>query len=552
MYAPSPIPPGDPATRLDTDRRSRSLDRLRSSAPLDLLVVGGGITGVGVALDAASRGLDVALVERHDLAFGTSRWSSKLVHGGLRYLVKGDLGIAWESAVERATIADRIAPHLIRQMAQVVPIYEGETGQGILARISFLAADILRVVARTRRGTLDHAEFVGSQEAVAMVPALRTDRLRGAVVGHDLQLEDDARLVVALARTAAAFGAHILTGLEALELGPTSRLRDTETDDVVTVRARHVVNATGVWAGMLDESIRLQPSLGTHVVVRSERLGDSQASLTVPVPGHFGRFVFTLPQPDGLTYIGLTDTATGNCIPDVPEPPEEDIEWILDVVSQSLDTPLDRSDVVGSFAGLRPLIAPEGWSDPATAGPDLGGLSETTEDESPAAGGGQSADLSRRHALVRNDNVITVTGGKLTSYRRMAQDVVDTITDRPCRTAVISAVGAGPASEVADLPQRLVRRYGSEAALVWSLGDAHPWLRDPVAPGSPVLGVELAFGVVWEGARSVGDLLDRRTRIGLVPADRSAAEPTAERVLRTFAAGRTMDSRVTTPAVTAG
>ena len=243
------------------------------------------------------------------------------------------------------------------------------------------------------------------------------------------------------------------------------------------------------------------PSRGSHVVVRSERLGNPHAALTVPVPGTTGRFVFALPQSEGLTFIGLTDVPMDGPVPRVATPTQEEIDWILGVISPWLEVGLTRADVIGAFAGIRPLAAPE--------------------HESPAASG---ADLSRRHVVHdHGDGRITVTGGKLTTYRRMAQDVVDLITDASCRTTRIALVGAAPAGALAAVdplvPARLVRRYGNEAGAVWSLGESRPWLREPIAEGVPVLGVELAFGVEAEGALDVADLLERRTRLSLVPAD---------------------------------
>lgn len=496
--------PGDPTTRLNADRRARDLAALRRTGMVDVLVIGGGITGAGVALDAASRGLTVALVERADLANGTSRWSSKLIHGGLRYLVKGDVGIAWESALERAAIGERIAPHLVRPMTQLVPEYDEDAIAAKTSRIAFFAGDLLRLGARTKRGLLPHSRSVSAEDALAMAPALEPAGLRGGTVGHDLQLEDDARMVLAVARTAAAYGARILTRMSATGVdGHFVSLHDESTGEALTVRAEWIVNAAGVWAGELDDSIELRPSRGTHVVVRSAALGDSPVSLTVGVPEHFGRVVFTLPQPDGLTYIGLTDEAVDGPLPDVPAAPDADVEWILGIISRHLRTPLTMADVVGRFAGLRPLLS--GRSD-------------------------SSADLSRRHSLSENGAMLTITGGKFTAYRAMAQEVVDRMSDRPCRTANLPLIGAGPVVGADGVPDRLVRRYGSEAPLVWSLATADPQLAEPVAPGIAALGVEFAFGMLWEGATCPADLLDRRTRIGLVPEDAAAALPAAERI----------------------
>jgi glycerol-3-phosphate dehydrogenase len=498
------VPPGDPLARLDGDRRSRDLDHLLRHE-VDVLVVGGGITGAGVALDAASRGLSVALVERHDLAHGTSRWSSKLIHGGLRYLAKGDLPIAWESAAERAVIGRTIAPHLVRPLTQVLPYREGETANAVTARAAYLAGDVLRVAARTRAGQLARSRRVGPREALELAPALDPDGLAGAVVGMDLQLSDDARMVVAVARTAAAYGARILTRAEATAIGPGGvRVLDRRTGRDHLLRARAVVNACGVWAAGLDPRVDLAPSRGTHLVLRSHVLQGQPVSLQVPVPGKFGRVVFTLPQVhDGLTYVGLTDEPAPGPVPHVAAVPRADVDWLLQVLSGRLAVPLTRADVVGSFAGLRPLLA----------------------------GDGQSADLSRRHAIVGDGRLLTVTGGKFTAYRRMAQDVVDRLTDRPCRTRAVPLVGAAPGQRDPAVPARLWARYGAEAPLVWSLGRADPMLHRPVADGLGVLGAEFAFGVLHEGAATVEDLLDRRTRVGLVPADRERALPAAEVIL---------------------
>jgi glycerol-3-phosphate dehydrogenase len=513
--APAPIEhlaPGDPSSLLTRDRRARWRASLEQGVALDLLVVGGGITGVGVALDAASRGLRVALVERDDLASGTSRWSSKLVHGGLRYLASGQVGVAWESARERAVLAGVVAPHLIHPLPQVVPFSDApDEPDPRLVRSGLTAADVLRAAARTPRGMLPRARPLDPEQAIALVPSLSAGKVRGAMVLWDCQLEDDVRLVVAVARTAAAYGAAILTRTEVLSIGPgQALLRDGLDGTTYEVRARHVVNATGAWAHELDDDVRLVPSRGSHVVVRSERLGHPSAALTVPVPGSTGRFVFALPQSDGLTFIGLTDVPMDPPVPRVATPTQEEMDWILGTISPWLEVGLTRDDVIGAFAGVRPLAAPDHGSPTASA-----------------------ADLSRRH-VVRDhgDGRITVTGGKLTTYRRMAQDVVDLISDVPCRTTRIALVGAGGDGVLAavdpDLPARLVRRYGAEAPTVWALGESRPWLREPVAAGVPVLGVELAFGVEAEGAVDVADLLERRTRLALVPADLALSSGAAQ------------------------
>ena len=325
------LAPGDPSSLLTRDRRARWRASLEQGMGLDVLVVGGGITGVGVALDAASRGLRVALVERDDLAAGTSRWSSKLVHGGLRYLASGQVGVAWESARERAILAGVVAPHLIHPLPQVVPFSDApDEPDHRLVRSGLTAADVLRAAARTPRGMLPRARSLDADQAIALVPSLAAEKVRGAMVLWDCQLEDDARLVVAVARTAAAYGAAILTRTEVLSIGPGEAvLRDGLDGTTYSVRATHVVNATGAWAHELDDDVRLVPSRGSHVIVRSQRLGNPSAALTVPVPGTTGRFVFALPQSDGLTFIGLTDVPMEGPVPRVCTPTQEEIDWIL-------------------------------------------------------------------------------------------------------------------------------------------------------------------------------------------------------------------------------
>lgn len=502
-------------------------------AEVDLLVVGLGITGAGVALDAVTRGLSVLAVDAHDLAFGTSRWSSKLVHGGLRYLAKGQVAVAHESAVERGVLMEVTAPHLTRPMPVVAPLTSSVTrAQAALTAVGLRAGDALRRGARTHAETLPRPRRLSATETLALAPALRPAGLRGGMLSWDGQLEDDARLVTTVARTAAAHGASVRTRARVLSTQPASGgtdarthvlLRDELTGATTTVRARAVVNAAGVWAGELADDVTLRPSRGTHLVLRADALPGLQVSVFAPVPGETNRFVLVLPQPDGTVYVGLTDEPVTGPVPDVPEPTEPEIGFLLDVVSACFARQLHRADVVGAFAGLRPLL------------------------ESGAAGG-STADLSRKHAvLVGRDGLVTVVGGKLTTYRRMAQDAVDAalalpasadLAAGPCRTRSLPLLGAAPRPALAALeqPERLVRRFGTDAALV--LGNAvevtgldEAELLAPVADGVPVTLAELVFGVTHEGAADVDDLLDRRTRVGLVPADRALAEPAARRAL---------------------
>ncbi|MEV6315592.1 glycerol-3-phosphate dehydrogenase/oxidase [Streptomyces sp. NPDC051776] len=498
---------------LNAARRERSLDHLTHRPGIDVLVIGGGITGTGIALDAASRGLSVVLAERHDLAFGTSRWSSKLIHGGLRYLATGDVGIAYESARERGVLMSRTAPHLVRALPMVLPVHDDTPClRAATTRAGFLAGDLLRLSARTGAGALPHSRGISAALTLALAPALRPAGLRGGQLSYDGQLIDDARLVVALARTAAAHGAHIITRCAAVELdGKTAELRDELTGETLDVRARCVINATGVWADTLAPGVRLRPSRGSHIVLPGSALGHPRSALTVPVPGETNRFVFALPQADGRIYAGLTDEPLDTPLPDVPEAPERDVDFLLGVLSHVLAAPLTREQVIGTYAGLRPLLD---------------------------SGTGRSADLSRRHAVLTSSaGVITAVGGKLTTYRAMAEDAVDAglagagIAARPCRTRSLPLIGAATPARLAAVaaPPRLVARYGTEADAVLAEAAGDPTLLEPVAAG--ITGAELRWAVRHEGALDEDDLLDRRTRIGLVPEDRAWALPAARAAL---------------------
>ncbi|QGV77196.1 glycerol-3-phosphate dehydrogenase/oxidase [Streptomyces ficellus] len=511
------------SSSLSAARRRRELAGLADGEQVDVLVVGLGATGAGAALDAASRGLTVAAIDAHDLAFGTSRWSSKLIHGGLRYLATGQLDVAHESAVERGVLMERTAPHLVAAQPFVLPLTPlVSRSQAALARAGLHAGDLLRASARTSRSTLPGPRALSAVETRHMAPALRPAGLRGGLLSWDGRLSDDARLVTALARTAAAHGARILTRTRALSLdGGGALVRDELTGEETRIRARAVVNATGVWAGGLIDDIRLRPSRGTHLVLRSEDLGSLTAGMHIPIPGESNRFVLVLPQGDGRVYVGLTDEPVDGDVPDVPEVPETDIGFLLDVLGSALDVSLGRADVIGAFAGLRPLLDTSGAPG--------------------AAGSSRTADISRRHAVLTSpDGVVTVVGGKLTTYRRMAQDALDAAVSArglaagPCRTAALPLVGAASPGTLArlDAPRRLVRRYGTEAPAVHALGLTDPQLARPVVPGHPVTVAELVWAVRHEGALDEGDLLDRRTRIGVVPQDRETALSTATEVLR--------------------
>ncbi|AGP31910.1 glycerol-3-phosphate dehydrogenase/oxidase [Corynebacterium terpenotabidum] len=548
------------AARLNAARRTRELAELRDHSGnaargpqrVDVVVIGAGVTGAGIALDAATRGLDVLLVDAHDLAFGTSRWSSKLAHGGLRYLATGNVGIAHRSAKERGILMETTAPHLATRLPQVTPVLSNYSLVGKIApRLGFLAADGLRIAAGTSGKTLPRSRTVSTKTMKELCPAVRTEGVHLGYVNNDGQLIDDARLVTALARTAAGHGARVLTYCRATDVtsdgagGGRVTLTDTlagensgENSEDATpfqVEAGVIVNATGVWAGGLDPQVKVRPSRGTHLVIDAATVGNPTGALMAAVPGHTSRYCFILPGQLGRCYIGITDEGLdSDGIPDVPDVPESDVRFILDVINQALETALTTDDVIGAFAGLRPLV-------------------QFTD-----SGDDSTADLSREHVILRGknadgteNNLVTVTGGKLTEYRLMAEQTVDLVSSilrnngisaGPCVTASTPLVGAPGAdgtvgvtrSDVAGLPTSMVDRFGLEAPAV--LHDAQ--VDRPLEPVGTVDGqavdvvrAELEFHITHEGALTVDDLLDRRTRIGLVAADRAACEATAQEIL---------------------
>ncbi|MBU7598100.1 glycerol-3-phosphate dehydrogenase/oxidase [Streptomyces sp. P38-E01] len=506
---------------LNSARRSREWSELPATEPVDLLVVGGGVTGAGIALDAASRGLSVVLAEKHDLAFGTSRWSSKLVHGGLRYLASGSVGIAHESAVERGVLIEHTAPHLVRALPQVMPLLPGVSRpNAALVRAGFLAGDALRIAARTSAASLPRSRRLRAERVLEYAPGVARSGLRGGLAFWDGQLSDDVRLVVALARTAAAYGARVLTRCAATDVtGGGAVLRDELTGETAQLNARTVINAAGVWAGQVAPDIGLRPSRGAHLVFSQEVFGPLTAGLTVPVPGETNRFVFALPAPERRVYVGLTDEEAPGEIPDVPHATDDEIDFLLATLNTALHQPLAREDLLGTFAGLRPLLD---------------------------SGSGRTADVSRKHAVITGrDGLVSVVGGKLTTYRRMAEDALDAALARaeqagrplaagPCRTRRLPLVGAADRPTLARVaaPPRLVGRYGVEAVDVLAEAEGEPELLRPVADGVETIGAELRYAVRREGALDVSDLLDRRTRVGLGATARTRAERIARELLR--------------------
>jgi glycerol-3-phosphate dehydrogenase len=498
--------------------RATALEQL-GAQPFDVLVVGGGITGAGVALDAASRGLRTALVERDDFASGTSSKSSKLVHGGLRYLQNGDVRLVYEALRERQRLR-RNAPHLVRLLPFLIPIFSKD---GLInpkvARALGSAMWMYDLTGGARIGKLH--KRLKKEEAVGHMPTLPEERLAAAYLYYDAAA-DDARLTLTILRTAALdHGAVVVNHASVTELlhrdGRAAGAVVAADGRRLEVRARAVVNATGVWSDdvrALDEDGHpdsIRPAKGIHITVPWSKVRNDIA-VVVPVPKD-KRSVFVvpwLPTDDGgfeLTYIGTTDTDHDGPLDD-PQCTPEDVAYLLKALNLSVRDPLTEADVLGTWAGLRPLVK--------------------------AASSGRTADLSRRHKVTRSPSgLITVTGGKLTTYREMAQDTVDELvahldglprSARRCRTARLRLRGAqAPDPSAAGTERHLADRYGSEADEVRALIRADAALREPLVPGLPYLRAEAVHAVRHEMATTLDDVLARRTRARLQARDASAA-----------------------------
>ena len=494
-----------------------------ASESFDVLVIGGGITGAGVALDAATRGYSVALVERADFASGTSSRSSKLVHGGLRYLQNFDLGLVREALLERQ-INVNLAPNLVRPLRFVVPAFDGAR----LARVVGLGLNAYDVMAvdrlRRRRRVRDETDWsparhrvISGPDVLELLPALADRTPTGGYLFYDCQT-DDARLVLTVLAEAERFGAVFANRLDAVGLleergrAIGAVLRDAETGDALEVRASNVVNATGVWADRLrpaelhDEAEVpvIRPSRGTHLVVESTALPVTAGAI---VPAGSGRAIFVLPWL-GQTLIGTTDTDHDGPAEHV-QPSEAEVTYLLDAVNAFFATGLDVGDLVGAYAGVRPLIS---TGDPR-----------------------KSVDISRKAELYETSSgMITITGGKLTTWRRMAKETVDRIvwrdgSETKCRThAVPLGMPVDPGDLVAAPPEsreQLAARYGHLAHDVLAPGRA-----EPIIAGRADLMAEVAYAARREQARTVGDVLLRRTRLGLTAARGVLGSDAVERV----------------------
>ncbi|GAA2550755.1 glycerol-3-phosphate dehydrogenase/oxidase [Winogradskya consettensis] len=506
------------AGRLSPVRRVADLRRLRDEQ-FDVLVIGGGVTGAGAALDAASRGLKVALVEARDLAAGTSSRSSKLIHGGLRYLEQLELHLVHEALTERGLLTSRLAPHLVRPVPILVPLEPASPPARVWNRFYYglgvAAYDVFAGVFGTGRGMPLHKHLT-RDGARHLFPSLRADKITGAIRYYDGQV-DDARLVVTIARTAASLGAAVVTSARVTGFLREARqvvgvkVRDLESPDSpeFEVRARTVVAATGVWSDdmsrMLSDvgvrpGLRVRASKGVHLVVpRSAITGDAGLILRTPTS-----VLFVIPW-GGHWIIGTTDT-DWELDRSHPSASARDISYLLDQVNTILERPLTTDDIEGVYAGLRPLLSGEADS---------------------------TSKLSREHAVVEPMlGLLLVAGGKYTTYRVMAADVIDQAVrrlgvDRPSVTDQLPLLGAdGYASAWRDrqdaarrhgvttgVIEHLLERYGTLTVHLLAMIEADPALAEPLAGAPEYLAAEIAYAATAEGALHLDDVLTRRTRI---------------------------------------
>jgi glycerol-3-phosphate dehydrogenase len=487
----------------------------------DVVVVGGGITGAGVALDAATRGYSVALLERADYASGTSSRSSKLVHGGLRYLQNFDLGLVREALLERQLMV-ALAPHLVKPLPLVVPAFEGAHPDRMVG-VGLNLYDVMsRDRDRKRRGeswSPERHRMISGEEVLELLPALAAREPTSGYLFYDCQT-DDVRLVLTVLGEAERFGAVCANRLDVTGLleqhgrAQGVQVLDTESGERFDVRAANVVNATGVWADALSpkelheeaDLPRIRPSRGTHITLEHEDLPLVGGAI---VPAGAGRSIFALPWL-GHTLVGTTDNDYEGPLDHI-KPSPDDVEYLLEAVNTFFGTTLEASELTGAFAGVRPLIS---TGDPK-----------------------KSVDISRKAELYETSSgMLTITGGKLTTWRRMAKMTVDRLVERdardaPCRTHEIPL---GQAIDVEELPrvegvasasyEALASRYGHAAHDVLALAAERGELAQPIVEGLPDVLAEVALAARREQARSLGDVLLRRTRLGLLAARQLVGE----------------------------
>lgn len=511
---------------LSQQTRAAALQEMGDGPQLDVLVIGGGVTGAGIAVDAATRGLRVGIVEAQDWAAGTSSRSSRLIHGGLRYLYQLDFKLVAESLRERGLLLTRNAPHLVKAQPLLWPLRIP-----IIERLySAVGVGIYDVIAQlTNPRSVPTQRHLTRSGALKLSPALKPTSLRGAIVYYDARV-DDARLVVTLVRTAVRRGALAANRTQVVEVTKNGRgrvtgaiLQDLETGRQFTVRARHIINATGVWTestqrmAAADAGLRVLASKGIHLVIPRDRI-DSEVGLFLRTEKSV---LFMIPW-DGFWLIGTTDTKY-DLDPENPVATSADIDYLLERANTVLKTPLTRDDIIATYAGLRPLLQP-------------GVIDET-----------QSAKASREHTVAEvAPGMSAIAGGKLTTYRQMAQDAVDFALGakesrlRPSVTKNTPLEGAigyrelwarrGALAEKSGLTvqqiEHLLNRYGSNVGAILQAIRERPDLGASLGGAPEYLRAEVAFAITHEGALHLEDIMERRIRLAVEnPAAGAAALP---------------------------
>ncbi|HEX7740230.1 MAG TPA: glycerol-3-phosphate dehydrogenase/oxidase [Marmoricola sp.] len=525
------------SVKLSPEQRAGAIEAMSATEPdhqLDVLVVGGGVVGAGSALDAVTRGLSVGLIEQRDLASGTSSRSSKLIHGGLRYLEMFDFALVREALEERGLLLTRLAPHLVRPVPFLYPLHKAYERPYVGAGL--VLYDGLAMAGKYDMGVPKHKHLFRKQLA-RMAPDLRTDELHGAIRYYDCQV-DDARLVMTLARTAASYGAHVATRCKVTDFLREGerivgvRMRDLENDTDHEVRAKVVINAAGVWTDEIEKlaghgGLNVEASKGVHLVVPRDRIR-SEAGIIARTEKSV---LFVIPWGEHW-IIGTTDTPWTYDLAH-PAASRADIDYLLGHVNALVREPLDHDDVEGVYAGLRPLLK---------------GTVPKDDDRGDTAAA--TTKISREHTVVGPvPGLVLIAGGKLTTYRVMARDAVDlatknladagsSITERvllagasryEARTNQRARLARAAGLEVGRI-DHLLGRYGGLIDEVLDLIAERPELAEPVPGAEAYLSAEVVYAVTHEGARHLDDVLARRTRVSIDTFDRglAAARPVAE------------------------
>ncbi|MBI1748777.1 MAG: glycerol-3-phosphate dehydrogenase/oxidase [Acidobacteria bacterium] len=478
--------------------RAQVLDQL-ANRTFDLLVIGGGITGMGIAQDAAARGMQVALADKSDFAGGTSSKSSKLIHGGLRYLQQLDIAVTRESCRER-NLLRQLAPGLVEPLQFLMPLFRYQF-KSLLFSAGLIAYDRLAGVAKPA----ERHRRVGRAEVLRLAPCMNADKVTAGLLYYDA-ITDDARLTLTVARSAERHGAVLSNYVQVIHLlkfGSQvcgAMVHDLIHDRKFEIKARAVVNAGGVWIDAVrhmdrkDSPALVYPAMGIHITIPQEKL-PVETAIVIP-SAHDRRLLFVIPWL-GVTVIGTTDTPYQGPL-DQPQAAAQDVDYVIDAVNDAFSVGLARKDLISTYAGLRPLIGKNSRS---------------------------TADVSRRHRVFESESgLLTIAGGKLTTYRSMAADIVDRVARRlsvrvPCRTQAIVLVdpwnntGDALAAPAPDIGAHLRQVYGAEAAIILDWVEENPGLCERLISALPYIKAEVVYAVRRESAMTLEDVLARRTRI---------------------------------------